>query len=128
MAVTPPISQFQPNPNPYGSISTTTRGASLLGVDRRPLVDLTAEHDHRNRAVTLLHALQHLPAVDARHHDVQQHQVGCAPFDRVERLVRARGLANRVSLHLEVDPHVLAEARVVVDHEDERACGGAARA
>ena len=33
MAVTPPISQFQPNPNPYGSISTTTRGASLLGVD-----------------------------------------------------------------------------------------------
>ena len=49
------------------------------------------------------------------------------PSIAVERLVGARGLANRVPLDLEVDPHVLAEARVVVDDEDERAGGGTAR-
>lgn len=32
-ATTPPLSQFAPNANPYGQISTTTQGASLLGVD-----------------------------------------------------------------------------------------------
>lgn len=46
MAVTPPLSQFAPTPNPYGQISTTTRGASLLGVDPNMLTS--------NRLATLL--------------------------------------------------------------------------
>ena len=73
--------------------------------------------------MAFLHALQHLPAVDARHHDVQQHEVGRTALDRIERLVRARRLADRVALHLEIDPHVLAQACVVVDDEYERPGG-----
>ena len=72
--------------------------------------------------------LQHLPAVDARHHDVQQHEVGRPVLDRIERLVGARRLADRVALHLEIDTHELAQARVVVDDEDERAGACSARA
>src|SRR5207249_916263 len=39
--------------------------AALFGFGGRALVDLAAEHDHRDRAVCLLDPLQHLPAVRA---------------------------------------------------------------
>ena len=96
--------------------------AALLGIGRRSRGSTwPLEHDHRDRAVALLHPLQHLPAVDARHDDVEQDELGRLVLDHRERLLGARRLADRVALHLEVDAHELAQARVVVDDEHERA-------
>ena len=66
-------------------------------------------------------AAQHLPAVDVRHHHVEQDEVGLRLLDRGEALVRAAGLAHGVALELEVDADELAHLLVVVDEQDERA-------
>ena len=90
--------------------------------------DLAAEHDHRDRAVALLQPLQQLPAVDARHHDVEQNELGglLLASPRAPRLrrpprrpcsPRARGSRARTR-----------GPRVVVDDEDERAGRRSARA
>src|SRR5207253_2061785 len=81
------------------------------------------EHDDRYRAdaVVLLHPSQHLPAVDMRHHHVEEDQVGLRLLDRRHALLGARGLAHGVALELEVDADELAHPLVVVDEEDERA-------
>src|SRR4029077_18181584 len=60
------------------------------------------------------------PAVDARHHDVEQDEIGRLVGDRLECLVCAFGLADGVTLDLEVDAHVFAKANVVVDDKHER--------
>jgi len=101
-------------------LPTNARAAAALGIRGRLLVNLAAEHDHRDRTVALLHPLEHLPAIDAGHHDVEQHERGCLVFERLQRLVGARRLADGVALHLQVDAHELAQALVVVDDEHER--------
>ena len=94
-----------------------------VGRLQRVLVDLAAEHDHRDRAdaVALVDAAQHLPAVDLGHHHVEQDQVGRLVLEGGEALLGARGLAHRVALHLEVHADELAKAFVVVDDQDQRA-------
>jgi hypothetical protein len=93
------------------------------GVRGRLLVDLAAEHDHRDRAdsMPLLDAAQHLPAVDVRHHHVEQDEVGRGLLQHAEPLVGVAGLAHGVALHLEVHPDVLPQAWIVVDDQDDRA-------
>ena len=69
-----------------------------------------------------LDALQHLPAVHARHHHVEEDQLRrlLALEDR-HPLVGAAGFEHRVALELEARAHVLAHAVVVVDDEHRRA-------
>src|SRR5207302_2712633 len=96
----------------------------------RLLVDLATEHDDRDRprAPALLDLPQRLPAVDLRHHHVEEDQVRLRLLDRGEALVGAAGLAYRVALQLEVDADELPDAPGVVDGQDERAgARGAAR-
>ena len=87
------------------------------------LVDLAAEHHDRDRAdaVPFVHQLQHLPAVDLRHHHVEQHEVGPNLVEHVHSVVGAARLVDGVARHLEVDAHVLAQALVVVDDQHDRA-------
>ena len=94
----------------------------------RTLVDLAAEHDHRDRAVPFLDALQHLPAVDARHHHVEQDQLRrLLALEHRHSLVGVARLEHRVALELEARAHVLAHAVVVVDDEHRRARPARAR-
>src|SRR5439155_3417813 len=88
-----------------------------------PCIELAAEHDHRDRAdtVPLLHTSQHLPAVDLRHHHVEQDQVRRLILECGQPVLRVRRLADGIALHLEVDPHDFADLRVVVDEQHERA-------
>src|SRR6478672_3296957 len=102
-------------------------GAALSSL--APHVQLAAEHHDRNRAhaVALLHAAQHLPAVDLGHHHVEQDQVRRLVLERRQPVFRVRGLPDGVALHFEVDPHDLAHLRVVVHEQYERAARGLAR-
>jgi hypothetical protein len=68
--------------------------------------------------VSLLDALQHLPAVHLGHHHVEEDQVGRLLLERGQAFLRVRRLTHLVALHLEVDAHELAQARVVVDDQD----------
>src|SRR5882724_7791175 len=96
-------------------LANETARTALLGVGGRLLVDLAGEHDHRDRPVTLLHALEHLPAVDARHDNVEQDEVGCGVLDRSKSFVGTCRLANGVPVEGETDSNQLAQACVVVD-------------
>ena len=64
--------------------------------------------------------LQHLPAVDLRHHHVEQDQVGRLLLERREPLLRARRLADRVAVGLEAGPDEAADAGIVVHDQDQR--------
>jgi hypothetical protein len=92
------------------------------------VVDLAAEHDHRDRPVALLQLPQELPAVDPGHDEVEQHEVGRLVLDRRARLLGAVRLAHGVAAELEVRAQELAQARVVVDDQHERAALPPARA
>ena len=72
---------------------------------------LPGEHDHGDRADAgvLLDPAQRLPAVDLRHHHVEQDQVGRALAERREPFLGASRLADLVALGLEVDADVLAQ-------------------
>ena len=84
--------------------------ASGVGLGELALVDLAAEHQHRDRAdpVLLLDAAEHLPAVHARHHHVEEDQVGRLLLERAQALLGVACLADDVALELEVGAHVLA--------------------
>ena len=98
-----------------------------LGLAGLVCLDLAAEHDHLDRvdAVALPDPLEHLPAVDLGHHHVEEDQVGRLGLERLEPLLRAPRLANRVAVHLEVDADELANPRVVVDDQHEGSGSGA---
>ena len=64
---------------------------------------------------------EHLPAVDVRHHHVEEHEVRLCLRNRSQPFVRAACLTHRVALELEIHPHELADLVVVVDEQDERA-------
>src|SRR5262249_13121078 len=90
----------------------------------RRVVELAAEHEdgNRSRAVALLDPPQHLPAVDVRHHHVEEDELGLASLDRGEAFVRARGLLHVVALPLELYPDEFPHPFVIVDEKDARAC------
>jgi hypothetical protein len=60
-------------------------------------VGLPREHDHRQRvdAMALAHPLEHRPAVEARHHHVEQHEVRRVVVERPEALLGRPRLAHR---------------------------------
>ena len=66
-----------------------------------------------------LDPLEHLPAVGARHHHVEEDQLRLLlALEDGQSLVGVAGLEHRVALELEARAHVLAHAVVVVDDED----------
>ena len=95
------------------------RSAASLGA----LLGAAAEHHDRDRthSVPLLHLAEHLPAVDLRHHHVEQDQVGLLLVDERKPFRGVPGLADGVALRLEADAHVAAHAGVVVDDQHDRA-------
>ena len=68
------------------------------------LVDLAAEHHHRDRAdaVALLHPRSISQPSTLRHHHVEQDEVGRLLLERRQPLLRVRRLADGVALQLEV--------------------------
>ena len=66
-------------------------------------------------------ALEGREAVEPRHHDVEQHDLGCR---RLDHLDRRRARSDRLDLEaarpFERDPHERADVGFVVDHEDAR--------
>src|SRR5688572_18000255 len=86
----------------------------------RSLVDLAAEHDHGDGvdAVALADATQHLPAVHLGHHHVEEDEIRRLLVEGSETLLRVRGLADRIALHLQVDADELTQPLVVVDDQD----------
>ena len=70
--------------------------------------------------VALADRLEHLPAVDVRHHHIEEDQVRLLFLESRQPLFGAPGFTDRVAVHLQVDPHELADSRVVIDDQDER--------
>ena len=71
--------------------------------------------------MAFLDPAEHLPAVDVRHHHVEEDELRLAALDRREPLVCARRLLHVVALSLELRPDELAHPLVVVDEEHDRA-------
>ena len=61
-----------------------------------------------------------VPAVDAGHHHVEEHERRTLPPDRLERLGAVRRLGHREPVAFEVDAADRADRALVVDEEDER--------
>ena len=72
--------------------------------------------------MALLDALQHSPAVHARHHHVEKDELRLLlALEHRHSVVRGACVEHGVALELEARAHVLAHAVVVVDHEHRRA-------
>ncbi|MNZ90793.1 hypothetical protein D3C78_1097640 [compost metagenome] len=98
-------------------------GAERQGVEPGVAVGLRAEHDHRRRllAPARLELLEHLMAVQVRHADVQQDQVGQARLQQGRQLARVgEPVQVGVALLLEHVQQQLDVDRVVVQHQDAR--------
>ena len=63
----------------------------VKGVDR---VAVEGRHEHHHRHAGLRDAAQHLEAVDARHLDVEEHEVRRVGGDRFDRLAAIRALRD----------------------------------
>ncbi len=100
----------------------TARTLCCRGSKRRR-IKLTAEQDHGNRPVELLHPTQHLPTVDARHHHIEQDKVGRRFLDQTESLNPTLSFPNHVTLNLKADPKELPHTAVVVDDQHLRLDG-----
>ena len=97
-------------------------GAELDAPDGAAQLIERRDHDHRDvpQLRVHLHALQHLIAIEPRHHDVEEHEVdrlGSEPLERRQAIGRAdRRVAEEVELLLEqVDVQ-----RLVVHDQDSR--------
>jgi hypothetical protein len=66
---------------------------------------------------TLAPDLQHVVAVDARHHHVEQHRLGRPVGERRDGVAARRGIAHRELLG-ERDAEHLAHRRVIIDDQD----------
>ena len=75
------------------------------------------DHDDRDVARAPERAA-HLEAVDAREHDVDEHDVGRAAGERLERVLTGLGLLDDPALVLERQLHGGADALVVLDGQD----------
>ena len=78
-----------------------------------------ASGQHEDRHVRhLSDPLERRPAVETRHRDIEDHQVGRARIELTEALAPVRGVGNLVSGTLEQRAHEPANVVVVVDHQD----------
>jgi hypothetical protein len=66
----------------------------------------------------LLDEAANLPAIAARHHDVEQHERGPHLLEERERLVAVVRDGDRVPTDLQVLPDDLGVVLIIVDHQD----------
>ena len=95
-------------------------GAVVQGRDHVVAAGLGGRHDHRQLGLGMVAAqdLEHLDAVEAGHHDVQQHQVDRLAGDDLERPLAALGDLHLKALALEAPRQHVAVHLVVVDDEE----------
>jgi hypothetical protein len=86
----------------------------------------TGEEDHRRgrRAVLGQQPVEHLPAVEHGHLDVEQHHVDVLAAHDLERRRAVGRLEHPVARRLELDPHQQADGRAVVGDQHRRAAPG----
>jgi hypothetical protein len=77
------------------------------------------QHEHRNIA-QIADALQHLPAVEARHPDVEQHEVGPLVMELSQPFLTVSGSNHVDSSPFEDRGNQVPHIVFVVDHERSR--------
>src|SRR6266550_7029824 len=77
---------------------------------------LGAQHHDRHGA-PLADAFERLPAVEARHRDIENHEIGLLGVEQSQPLAPVAGLDYRVAGSLQHLPEQAADIRVVVDYE-----------
>ncbi len=77
-----------------------------------------AEEEHRGQAPSPLQLLEDAPPVEARHCEVEDHQVGGRLGEGVERLLSARGGLHEIARALEEPAQDGPDLGVVVHHQD----------
>src|SRR5947207_10706164 len=91
--------------------------SALDSLRREGGVGLRGDRDDRDRRVELLHRLQDVHPVDARHGDIEEDEIGMRGADQLERPPAVAGrrdvLAGRLVFLKTVDDVLL-----VIDHED----------
>src|SRR5436190_2607620 len=78
---------------------------------------LRAQHHDRHGA-QLADAFEGLPAVEARHRDIEDHEIGLLGVEQSQPLAPVAGLDRRVAGSLQHLPEQAADIRVVVDYEN----------
>ena len=94
-------------------------GADLEPEDLVDLLRLRREHDDRDDALGA-EAAADLEAVDARHHDVEDHEVEALAGEGLERLLAVARGDDLVALLLEGEAQQLEDRLLVVDQQDAR--------
>src|SRR6266576_3506908 len=77
---------------------------------------LGAQHHDRHGA-QLTDAFEGLPTVEARHRDIENHEIGLLGVEQSQPLAPVAGLDHRVAGSLQHLPEQAADIRVVVDYE-----------
>src|SRR6266550_7720985 len=77
---------------------------------------LGAQHHDRHGA-QLTDAFERLPTVEARHRDIENHEIGLLGVEQSQPLAPVAGLDHRVAGSLQHLPEQAADIRVVVDYE-----------
>ena len=75
------------------------------------------QHDHRQVVAAGAQPLADLETVDARQHQVEDHQVGGTVAQQCERALAVGGLVHLVPGGPQVGDHDLADRHVVIDHQ-----------
>ena len=81
------------------------------------------QHQHRDRAVAL-DPPAHLEAVEAREHEVEDHEIGPEVPAPVDARRAVDGDADLEALAAEPGRHRLGDRRLVLDHQDGAGEGG----
>src|SRR5256885_1887505 len=99
-------------------------GPEAERLDRRLLGRHRREHQHRDVAepVVCLHFRQQLQAVDLRHHDVEQQEVGALLFQLTDQPLTARRRDDVVTVLLQ-DPRERADQGLVVVRDEDLGSG-----
>ncbi len=92
-------------------------GAGLEALDDVGRVGLRREHDDGDAGLGA-DEVAHLDAVEAREHEVEEHQVGLRVVERGERLAAVPAEGGLEALGAQDDADHLGERGVVVDHQD----------
>lgn len=96
-------------------------GDVVVGTDLEPehpvgLLTERGEHDHRQVGQLPPDPAADLEAVDAGHHEVEDHEIGALGGDRGEAVGAVGGQLDLAAGLLQVTPHDVTDRRVVVDH------------
>jgi hypothetical protein len=98
-------------------LAQEVRGAQAHGLHDVARLPVTGEHHHGHVRQALLEPAQGLDPVDPGQHDVQRDDVGARHLEVCQRLLRVRHGKDLVALAGDECLHVVAHARIVVDHE-----------